>query len=156
MKLIAAPALILALTLAACNQANVSGNAKTYTFTAQTQTGYSAQAGKATRTDLNTNDTSTVLVASGLKPLTAYVAHYHAAGADVSKGVCASNGPIVGDQGSMTMIGGMTFTSDSAGAVTIRGLNTTATLSAAKYINIHEGAALAVVPLCADLTVAAK
>ena len=97
-----------------------------------------------------------MLKASGLKASTAYVAHYHAAGADVSKGVCASGGPIVGDQGSMTMIGGMTFTTDTAGAVTIKGLNTTAALSTAKYINIHEAAALAVVPLCADLTGTAK
>jgi len=144
-KLLSLPFLGL-LALASCNQV-VTGDSKAYTFTAQTQVGYSTQAGKATRLSLSTGDTATTLNATGLKPSTAYVAHYHAAGADTSKGVCASNGSIVDG-----MIGGMTFNSDANGALTIKGLNTTSALATAKYINIHEAAALAVVPLCADLT----
>lgn len=152
MKKILVASILGATLLASCNQATLSGKTKNITFAAQTQTGYTAQAGTAAKTDLSDSNTVTVLKATGLKPNLAYVAHYHAAGADVSKGVCASNGAIVGDQGNMTMIGGMTFTSDANGAVTIRGVNTTATLGTAQYINIHEAAALAVVPLCADLT----
>jgi superoxide dismutase, Cu-Zn family len=50
------------------------------------------------------------------------------------------------------MIGGMSVTSDANGSVTIKGLNTTANIANATYINIHEAAAPSVIPLCADLT----
>ncbi len=142
-------ALLGSFALAACNQANLTGTAKTYAFALQAQTGYTAQAGTATRADLSSKDTTTVLVATGLKPATAYVAHYHLAGTDTSKGVCASNGNVIDG-----MIGGMMFTSDANGALTIKGLNTTSAIANAKYINIHEAAALPIVPLCADLTLA--
>ena len=46
--------ILAALVLASCNQANVTGSAKTYAFAAQTQAGYTKQAGTATRTDLST------------------------------------------------------------------------------------------------------
>ncbi|MGY2893262.1 hypothetical protein [Deinococcus sp. UYEF24] len=153
MKRFLAVSLIGTLALASCNQANVTGSAKTYTFAAQTQVGYTAQAGTASRTDLNTGDTSTVLKASGLKPSTAYIAHYHIAGADTSKGVCASNGMVQNG-----LIGGAPFTSDASGNLTIKGLATTSDIAVGnvKYINIHESATPSVVPLCADLTVAAK
>ena len=139
-------ALLGSFALAACNQANLTGTAKTYAFAAQAQPLYTVQAGTATRADLSSKDTSTVLVATGLKASTDYVAHYHAQG-DATKAPCASGGAIVDG-----MIGGMTFTSDASGNLTIKGLDTTTALATAKYINIHEAAALAIVPLCADLT----
>jgi Cu-Zn family superoxide dismutase len=153
MKKFLALSLIGAVALASCNQANVTGSSKTYTFAAQAQTGYTVQAGTAARTDLNTGDTSTVLKATGLKPSTAYIAHYHLAGADVSKGVCASGGAVQNG-----LIGGTNFTSDASGNLTIKGLASTADIAvgSVQYINIHEAATPAVVPLCADLTVAAK
>ena len=85
-----------------------------------------------------------------------FLALLHYAQGDATKTPCASGGAIVGDQGGMSMIGGMSFTSDASGNLTIKGLSSSATLASAKYINIHEAAALAVVPLCADLTVAPK
>ena len=139
-------ALLGSFALAACNQASVSGNTKTTDFTLQAQTGYTVQAGKAAISNLNTKDTVTILTATGLKASTSYVTHYHAAGADVSKGVCASNGPIVDG-----MIG-MAMTSAADGSLTLKGFTPTSNLTTAKYINIHEAAALAIVPLCADLT----
>ena len=141
-------AVLGSFALAACNQANLTGSAKTYAFAAQPQVGYTAQAGTATRADLSSKDTTTVLSATGLKPATAYVAHYHIQG-DATKAPCASNGAVVDG-----MIGGMMFTSDANGNLTIKGLNTTSALANAKYINIHEAAALTIVPLCADLTLA--
>ena len=90
-----------------------------------------------------------MLVATGLKPSTAYIAHYHVAGTDVSKGVCASGGAVIDGQ-----IGGKSVDSDVNGKVTLKGLTATANIAAAKYINIHEAGALATVPLCADLTLA--
>ena len=142
-------ALLGSFALAACNQANLTGSAKTYAFAAQPQPLYTAQAGTATRAELNSNDTTTVLVATGLKPSTAYIAHYHVAGTDVSKGVCASGGAVIDGQ-----IGGKSVDSDVNGKVTLKGLTATANIAAAKYINIHEASALATVPLCADLTLA--
>ncbi len=143
--------ILAALVLASCNQANVTGSAKTYAFAAQTQAGYTKQAGTATRTDLSTGDTTTVLLASGLKPSTVYVAHYHAQG-DLSQPPCASVGPIVGDQGTLSMIGGMLYTSDVNGNLTVKGVGSTPTLGSARSIDVHEAANPAVVPLCADLT----
>ena len=153
MKKFLALSLIGTLALASCNQANVTGSAKTYAFAAQAQAGYSTQAGTASRADLNTGDTSTVLKATGLKPSTAYIAHYHVAGTDTSKGVCASGGAVQNG-----LIGGTPVTSDASGTLTIKGLASTADIAATsvKYINIHESATPSVVPLCADLTVAAK
>ena len=146
MKKIFAMSLVGMVALASCNQASVSGSTKTYTFAAQTQTGYADQAGTAAKTDLSSKDTVTVLTATKLKANTDYVAHYHAQG-DATKAPCASSGAIVDG-----MIGGTSFKSDANGNVTIKGLNTTTNIATATYINIHEMAALSVVPLCADLT----
>jgi superoxide dismutase, Cu-Zn family len=144
MKKILIASVLGAALLASCNQASVSGKTKTTDFAANTTTGYTVQAGKAAISELNTNDTVTILTATGLKASTSYVAHYHAAGADVSKGVCASGGAIVNGE-----IGAATTSAD--GSLTIKGFAPTANLTTAKYINIHEAAALGVVPLCADL-----
>lgn len=142
-------ALLGSFALAACNQANLTGSAKTFNFALQAQTGYSTQAGTATRADLNSKDTTTVLVATGLKASTAYFAHYHVAGTDTSKGVCASSGAVIDGQ-----IGGKSVDSDANGKVTIRGLTATDNIATAKYINIHEALTPSIVPLCADLTLA--
>ncbi len=138
-------ALLGSFALAACNQASVSGSTKTTDFALQTQPGYTVQAGKAAISNLNTKDTVTILTATGLKPSTLYVAHYHAQG-DTTKAPCASGGAIVDG-----MIG-MATTSGTDGSLTIKGFTPTTNISTAKYINIHENAALAIVPLCADLT----
>ena len=151
MRKIMATSSVVFLVLTACTQANVTGSAKTYAFAAQAQAGYSAQAGTATRTDLSTGDTSTVLIASGLRPSTAYVAHYRAQG-DVTLAPCVSGGAIVGDQGSLSVIGNAVFSSDASGGLTIRGLSSTFGVSAAKAIDLQEATSPATVPLCADLT----
>lgn len=138
--------------LASCNQANVTGSAKTYTFAAQTQPGYSAQAGTATLITLSTGDTSAVLLATGLRPFTGYVAQFHALG-DATKSPCASGGAVLGDQGSQSVIGNTTVNSDGSGGLIIRGLSSTAGVTAAQYVELHEAGNPATVPLCADLTV---
>ena len=142
-------ALLGSFALAACNQANLTGSAKTFNFALQSQMGYITQAGTATSAALNSNDTTTVLVATGLKPSTAYFAHYHVAGADVSQGVCASGGAVIDG-----LIGGKSVNSDANGNVILKGLTATANIATAKYINIHEALSPAIVPLCADLTLA--
>ncbi|MFC4452413.1 hypothetical protein [Deinococcus sonorensis] len=134
------------LALASCNRAAVVGSAKTYAFANMGLASYSKAAGTATVTQFSTNDTGTVLIASGLLPSTAYVAHYHAVGT-ASTDPCRSAGPIVDG-----MIGGEAVQSDAGGTLTLKGLDTTSALSSAKYINIHEAASLATVPLCADLS----
>ena len=142
-------ALLGSFALAACNQANLTGSAKTYAFALQT--GFTGSAGTATRADLNSKDTTTVLSATGLKKSTLYVAHYHLAGKDTSRGVCASGGNVVDGK-----IGNASVLSDANGNLVIRGLTATANLTDAKYINIHEDLTpdLSMVPLCADLTLA--
>ena len=143
-------ALLGSFALAACNQASVSGSTKTTNFAAPTTpvVGYTVQAGKAAISDLNTKDTVTILTATGLKASTLYVAHYHAQGTGVNatKPPCESGGAIVDG-----MIG-MATTSAADGSLTIKGFTPTTNISTAKYINIHENASLAIVPLCADLT----
>jgi superoxide dismutase, Cu-Zn family len=149
MKKFFALSLVGTVALASCNQASVSGSTKTYAFAVPTAavTGYGSQAGTANRTDLSTKDnTVTVLSATKLKASTAYIAHYHLQG-DATKAPCDSAGAVTDG-----MIGGMSFTSDANGSVTIKGLNTTANIANATYINIHEAATPSVIPLCADLT----
>lgn len=141
-------ALLGSFALAACNQANLTGSAKTYAFAAQA--GFTdGQAGTATRADLNSKDTTTVLSATKLKPSTLYVAHYHLAGTDTTQGVCASKGKIIDGN-----IGNASVLSDANGNLVIRGLTATTNLANAMYINIHEDRTpdLSSVPLCADLT----
>jgi len=137
--------------LASCNQANVTGSAKTYAFAAQPQANYSAQAGTATLITLSTGDTSAVLLATGLRPSTGYVAQFHALG-DATQPPCASGGLVLGDQGSQSLIGNTTFTSDGSGGLSIRGLSSTASMAAAQYVELHEAGSPVTVPLCADLT----
>lgn len=146
MKKIFAMSLLGMVTLASCNQASISGSTKSYTFAARTTAGYTDQAGKAARTDLSSGDTLTVLTATKLTPNVKYLAHYHKQGADATKAPCDSAGGVVAG------IGGE-VTADASGSVTIKGFADTAVLKdgAAKYINIHEAAALSVVPLCAEL-----
>jgi superoxide dismutase, Cu-Zn family len=149
MKKILVASILGAALLASCNQASVSGKTKTTDFAAPATAvaGYTVQAGKAAISELNTNDTVTILTATGLKANTSYVAHYHAQGTGVNatKPPCESGGAIVDG-----MIG-MAMNSAADGSLTLKGFTPTANLKDAKYINIHEAAALGVVPLCADL-----
>lgn len=148
-------AVVGSLALASCNRAkapDVSGTTKATDFTARLNTtagsGYTAAAGKSRYVDLTGGDRVTTLTATGLKPNTEYISHFHARGAAAAAGTsdCESAGGVVGG-----LIGGKSFTSDASGALTIKGVQTTADLSTATYINIHEAATSSVIPLCADI-----
>ena len=85
-------------------------------------------------------------------PFTGYVAQFHALG-DATQSPCASGGAVLGDQGSQSVIGNTTVNSDGSGGLIIRGLSSTAGVTAAQYVELHEAGNPATVPLCADLTV---
>ncbi|WP_189089437.1 hypothetical protein [Deinococcus ruber] len=142
---------LLVCALAACNQANVTGSARTYALTnlLPSDTAYSGAGGTATITPLSTGDTGTVLLASKLKPSTLYGVSYHASGTDVSGGVCTSNGQTLGSV--------LAATSDASGSLTFKALTTT--LSGSTYLAVQEVVTntdgtqtLGSLPLCADLT----
>lgn len=142
-------ALIGTLALASCNKTNtpeVSGTNKSVTFKMMLPADaiYKASAGTATYVDLTSKDRATTLTASGLKPNTSYLAHYHIMGT-ASTDACKSAGDVL--NGTI----GTAMTSDANGALTLRGLQNTAALTGAAYINIHEAATPSVVPLCAPL-----
>ncbi|GAA5437509.1 hypothetical protein ACMT4L_14670 [Deinococcus sp. A31D244] len=156
MNRLALLALVGTIALASCNMnkaPDVTGTTKSVAFTAQLNStagsGYTGAAGTAKFVDLTGGDRRTTLTATGLKPGVNYIAHFHARGAaaPASTGDCASGGAVVGG-----MIGGDTlFTAAADGTLTIKGFQSTADLSSAAYINIHEKAAASVIPLCADI-----
>lgn len=149
MKKAALLALIGTLALASCNKnaaPEVTGSSKTATFKAMLPNDvvYKSSAGTAKYIDLSNNDRATTLTATGLKPSTSYLAHYHAMGT-ASNDACTSAGAVVGGTIGEAMM------SDASGNLTLKGLQNKAALSGATYINIHEAASLATVPLCAPL-----
>ncbi len=149
MKKAALMALIGTLALASCNSnkaPEVTGTSKTAAFKAMlpNDVTYKSSAGSAKYIDLNNGDRATTLTATGLKPSTSYLAHYHKMGT-ASSDACTSSGAVVGGTIGEAMM------SDANGALTLKGLQNTAALSGATYINIHEAASLATVPLCAPL-----
>ncbi|MGM9322891.1 CHRD domain-containing protein [Deinococcus aquaticus] len=147
MNRLALLALVGTIALASCNQApDVSGKSVTKSFTDMKLAGYTAPSGTAKYVDLNSGDRVTTLTVKGLLPNKAYLAHYHAMGT-ASTDPCKSGGAVVPAN---TMIG-MTETTDANGNLTIKGLQATAALKDAKYINVHEASALANVPVCAPL-----
>ncbi len=137
-------AAVSALGLVACNTPNPV--VKTVNFAARTQTGYTAQAGTASIEKISSGGIKTTLTLTGLKASTEYVAHYHSTGT-ASTTPCDSAGAIKTDYA-------VTVSSDAAGKATFTNSSTTATTIAdlGTYINVHEKAALAVVPLCADVS----
>lgn len=149
-------ALVGSLALASCNRVkvpDVTGVTVTKDFTSQLDeaAGYPADAGKAVYIDLSGGDRATTLTATGLKPNTAYISHYHARGTGAAVTAttpdCTSGGSVVGG-----LIGGAPVTTDATGALTIKGLQPISALSGAAYINIHEAPPNAgVIPLCADI-----
>ncbi|PNY81548.1 hypothetical protein [Deinococcus koreensis] len=148
-------ALVGSLVLASCNRAkvpDVTGTAVTKPFASQLEAaaGYPDDAGKAVYVDLTGGDRATTLTATGLKPNTAYISHYHSRGTGAAVTAttpdCASSGSVVGG-----LIGGAAVTTDGTGALTIKGLQPISALSGAAYINIHEALAPGVIPLCADI-----
>ncbi|OLV17817.1 hypothetical protein [Deinococcus marmoris] len=150
MKKIALMALIGTLALASCGKntaPEVTGTSKTIAFKAMlpNDVAYKGSAGTAKYIDLSSGDRATTLTATGLKANTKYLAHYHLMGTASTTDACASNGSVLNG-----MIGDA-LTSDASGALTLKGLQNIAALNGAAYINIHEAAALSVVPLCAPL-----
>ncbi len=135
-------AAVSALSLAACNNMMV----KNVNFAARTQTGYTTQAGVASIEKISSGGIKTTLTLSGLKASTAYVAHYHNQGT-AGTPACDSGGAISTDYGAAV-------TSDATGKATFTNTSNTATTIAnlGAYINVHEQAALGVVPLCADVS----
>lgn len=91
--------------------------------------------------------TLSVLNLRGLKPNTAYTAHYHALG-PASSAPCASQGPIT--------LGFPAFKTNARGqaTVTLRADPARIKGKLGAYVNVHTAADLAVVPLCAPLTAA--
>ncbi|WP_415791722.1 hypothetical protein [Deinococcus saxicola] len=143
-------ALIGTLALASCNKntaPEVTDTSKTIAFKAMlpNDAAYKGSAGTAKYIDLNTGDRATTLTATGLKADTKDLAHYHMMGIASTTDACASNGGVLNG-----MIGDAMM-SDANGALTLKGLQNIAALGGAAYINIHEAAALSVVPLCAPL-----
>ncbi len=137
-------AAVSALGLVSCNTPNPV--VKTVTFAARVQTGYTAQAGTASIEKISSGGIKTTLTLTGLKASTEYVAHYHSTG-QASTTPCDSAGGISVDYSTTvtsSATGTATFTNSSTTAATIVALGT--------YINVHEKAALAVVPLCADVS----
>ena len=147
-----APLLTLGVcVLAACNQANVTGSARTYTLSnlLPSDAAYSAAAGTVTVTPLSTGDTSTVLLATHLKASTLYAVAFHASGTDLSGGVCASNGPTLGTA--------LAASSDASGNLTFKSLTTTllgsTSVALQEVVTAPDGTqTLGSLPLCADLT----
>ncbi|CAM4428814.1 hypothetical protein DEMA109039_19310 [Deinococcus marmoris] len=142
-------ALIGSLALASCNRTtapDVSGSTKSVTFKAMLPNDavYKSSTGTGKYVDLTGGDRRTTLTAGGLKPSTSYLAHYHKMGTADATDPCKSSGDVVGG-----VIA--TMTSDANGALILKGFQTTDALKDAKYINIHEAASLATVPLCAPL-----
>lgn len=136
-------ALVGTVALASCNQApDVSGKSVTKNFTDMKLAGYTSPSGTAKYVDLNSGDRVTTLTVSGLKANTNYLSHYHLMGT-ASTDACKSGGAVVGG-----VLG--TATSDASGTLTIKGLQSTAALKDAKYINVHEATGGAV-PVCAAL-----
>ena len=143
-------ALIGSLALASCNTKDtpdISGTSKTVAFKAMlpADATYKSSAGTAKYVDLTGDDRRTTLTATGLKPNTSYLAHYHLMGTADATDACKSSGAVVSG------VIGTAMTSDANGAVTLKGFQSTASLKDAKYINIHEAADLSIVPLCAPL-----
>ncbi|WP_291431631.1 hypothetical protein [Deinococcus sp.] len=144
MKKLTLLALVGTVALSSCNQApDVSGKSVSKAFTDMKLSGYTTPSGTAKYVDLNSGDRVTTLTLSGLKANTNYLSHYHKMGT-ASTDPCKSGGEIVGG-----VLG--TGTSDANGKLTIKGLQSTADLKDAKYINVHEASALANVPVCAPL-----
>ncbi|WP_309573080.1 plastocyanin/azurin family copper-binding protein [Deinococcus sp.] len=104
--------------------------------------GQTAPSGQLSVRAISAAQSLSVLTLRGLKPDTAYVAHYHALGPGGGE-PCASNGPVT--------LGFPAFKTDARGQATVSLRADPARLrgTLGAYVNVHAASDLTSVPLCA-------
>ncbi|TSA83864.1 hypothetical protein FNU79_11605 [Deinococcus detaillensis] len=100
-------------------------------------------AGQLTVQTLASGRTESLLSLSGLTPQTAYMAHYHALGAQPGASACDSDGPVT--------LGFPAFKADAQGRASVKLSAAPNVLAgnAGAYVNVHLASDPASVPLCA-------